>query len=125
MLEKLQPDRIGHGIAAARSEELMRRLGDQGTVLELCPSSNLRTRAVSGWDELREVYQRLRDAGVRTTINTDGTYMLGTTLRHEFELLLAHDVLDADDVAARHRDRPAGHVRPVADTPTPTPRRHT
>jgi adenosine deaminase len=98
VLEKLQPDRIGHGIAAARNPELMRRLADQGTVLELCPSSNLRTRAVSGWDELREVYQRLRDAGVRTTINTDGTYLLRTTLRREFELLLAHDVLGIDDV---------------------------
>jgi adenosine deaminase len=98
VLEKLQPDRIGHGIAAARNKELMQRLVDQGTVLELCPSSNLRTRAVSGWDELREVYQRLRDAGVRTTINTDGTYLLRTTLRREIELLLAHDVFGPDDV---------------------------
>jgi adenosine deaminase len=98
VLEKLQPDRIGHGIAAARNKDLMRRLSDQGTVLELCPSSNLRTHAVSGWDELREVYQSLRDAGVRTTVNTDGTYLLRTTLRREFELLLAHQVLDADDV---------------------------
>ena len=98
VLEKLQPDRIGHGIAAARSKELMRRLSDQGTVLELCPSSNLRTHAVSGWEELREVYQSLRDAGVRTTVNTDGTYLLRTTLRREFELLLAHRVLDSDGV---------------------------
>jgi adenosine deaminase len=72
----------------------MQRLMDRGTVLELCPSSNLRTRAVSGWAELAEIYQGLRDAGVRTTVNTDGTYMLGTTLRREFELLLAHRVLD-------------------------------
>jgi adenosine deaminase len=98
VLEKLQPDRIGHGIAAARSKELMQRLADHGTVLELCPSSNLRTRAVSGWDELREVYRRLRDGGVRTTINTDGTYLLRTTLRREFELLMAHEVLEPDDV---------------------------
>jgi adenosine deaminase len=53
---------------------------------------------VSGWDELREVYQGLRDAGVRTTVNTDGTYLLGTTLRREFELLLTHQVLGGDDV---------------------------
>ncbi len=96
VLEKLRPDRIGHGIAAARDAGLLRRLVDQGTVLELCPSSNLRTRAVSGWEELREVYGRLRAAGVRTTINTDGTYLLRTTLRREFELLLAHRVLDAE-----------------------------
>ena len=35
---------------------------------------------------------------MRTTINTDGTYLLRTTLRREFELLLAHDVLGQDDL---------------------------
>jgi adenosine deaminase len=98
VLEKLQPDRIGHGIAAARSEELMTKLVERGTVLELCPSSNLRTRAVSGWEELREIFARLHAVGVRTTINTDGTYLIGTTLRRELELLLAHDVLAPADV---------------------------
>jgi adenosine deaminase len=112
VLEKLQPDRIGHGIAAARSEELMRRLVDRGTVLEICPSSNLRTRAVSGWDELREVLRRLRRAGVRLTINTDGTYLLRTTLRTELELLLAHDVLTpAEIVGCLETARQATFIR--------------
>jgi adenosine deaminase len=98
VLEKLQPDRIGHGIAAAASPELIAKLVERGTVLELCPSSNLRTRAVSGWGELRDIVARFRAAGVRTTINTDGTYLLRTTLRREFELLLAHGVLAPTDV---------------------------
>jgi adenosine deaminase len=98
VLEKLRPDRIGHGIAAAGSPELMAKLVEHGTVLELCPSPNLRTLAVAGWDEFRDVFARLRDAGVRTTINTDGTYLLRTTLRREFELLLAHEVLTPGDV---------------------------
>jgi len=93
VIEKLRPDRIGHGIAAARSDELMRRLAERGIVLELCPSSNLRTRAVSGLDELREIFQRLQAAGVRMTVNTDGTYVLGTTLQQEFDLLLRHGIL--------------------------------
>ncbi len=99
VIEKLRPDRIGHGIAAASSEELLEKLVERGIVLEICPSSNLRTRAVSGWEELGELFRRFHAAGVRTTINTDGTYLLGTTLRKEFELLLAHGVLTAAEAA--------------------------
>src|SRR5262249_53125163 len=112
VLEKLQPDRIGHGIAAARSDELMDRLVERGTVLEVCPSSNLRTRAVSDWEELGDMFARFRTKGVRMTINTDGTYLLGTTLRKEFNLLLAHGVLTpADALRAIDTARQATFIR--------------
>src|SRR3954449_4386949 len=52
VLEKLAPARIGHGVAAAGSDEAVRKLAESGTVLEICPSSNLRTRAVSGIEQL-------------------------------------------------------------------------
>ncbi len=32
------------------------------------------------------------------TINTDGTYMLGTTLRSEFNLLLEHGIINDAEV---------------------------
>jgi adenosine deaminase len=94
VIEKLRPDRIGHGIAAARSEEAMRKLIERNIVLELCPTSNLRTHAVSGIAEFGQIYKALRGAGVRCTVNTDGTYLLGTTLRHEFELLYEESILN-------------------------------
>ncbi|MGZ3440045.1 MAG: adenosine deaminase family protein, partial [Polyangia bacterium] len=93
VIDKLKPARIGHGIAAAQSEEAMRKLVENGIVLELCPSSNLRTHAVADVADLRRVFDRLRDAGVRMTINTDGTYLLGTTLRKEFDLLLGEGIV--------------------------------
>ena len=96
VVDKLQPDRIGHGIAAARSDELMRKLVERGVVLEVCPSSNLRTRAVASLDELGGILRRLLEAGVPTTINTDGTYLLRTTLRQEFDLLLDRGILSLD-----------------------------
>ena len=93
VIEKLKPARIGHGIAAANSDEALRKLVESNVVLELCPSSNLRTHAVTGMDELKQVFASLKKAGVRMTINTDGTYLLGTTLRQEFNLLLQNDIL--------------------------------
>src|SRR5262249_45638852 len=93
VIEKLKPARIGHGIAAAESDEAMSKLTEQGIVLEICPSSNLRTHAVADLGDLRHVFERLRTAGVKLTINTDGTYLLGTTLRKEFDLLLDEGIV--------------------------------
>ena len=38
--------RIGHGLAAQSDDRLMQRLADKGIVLELCPSSNLKSKVV-------------------------------------------------------------------------------
>ncbi|MDB4968134.1 MAG: adenosine deaminase [Myxococcales bacterium] len=99
VIDKLKPARIGHGIAAAQSDEAMRKLVEQGIVLELCPSSNLRTRAVESITDLKRVFDRLRTAGVKLTINTDGTYLLGTHLRQEFDLLLDEQIVNDAEVA--------------------------
>ena len=93
VLRELAPSRIGHGIAAAASEEAVRKLAEAGTVLEICPSSNLRTRAVSSLAELGAALRTFEDNGVRYTINTDGPYLLNTHLRHEYELLLQANIL--------------------------------
>ncbi len=93
VIDQLKPARIGHGIAAAQSDEAMRKLVEEGVVLEICPSSNLRTHAVADLADLGSVFSRLRAAGVKLTINTDGTYLLGTTLRAEFDLLLAQGIV--------------------------------
>ncbi|HZR83684.1 MAG TPA: adenosine deaminase [Candidatus Binatia bacterium] len=99
-VELLRPDRIGHGIRAASSAEAMRRLRETGTVLEICPTSNLHTRAVSGLDELGAIVRTLLDNGVRITINTDATYLLATDLRREVELLATGGILSGDEIAA-------------------------
>jgi adenosine deaminase len=94
VLEKLSPSRIGHGIAAARSEEALRKLAEAGTVLEICPSSNLRTRAVADLADLGAALRTFEQAGVRFTINTDGPYLLNTHLRHEYDLLARAGILN-------------------------------
>jgi adenosine deaminase len=103
---ELRPDRIGHGILAARDAGLMALVREAGITLETCPTSNLLTKALAGEDEVREVFRAFLDHGVPFTIATDGPEMMRTHLRDEFELLLRIGALDPDE-AQRANER--GH----------------
>ena len=69
VIELLEPDRIGHGVKAAYDPRAMAMLSERGIVLEICPTSNLNTRVVSGWDEFRWIFDTFRRNGVRFTIS--------------------------------------------------------
>ena len=78
--------RIGHGIAAASDPALMDDLVARDIVLEVCPTSNICTRAVA---EMKDhPFNVLRDAGVRVTLNSDDPGMFDTDLNREY--LVAH-----------------------------------
>ena len=93
VVERLRPHRIGHGIRAAYDESAMRLLREQDVVLELCPTSNLRTHAVSGVDELKHIVQTFLDRGVKVTLNTDGPYLLETDMQSEVALVETHGIM--------------------------------
>ncbi len=103
VLEHLRPDRIGHGVRAAYNEEATQRLADTGTVLEICPTSNLNTRAVRHLEEFRYILGTFLEAGVKLTINTDGTYLCETNIHNEHKLLVEAEVLSAAE-ATHARD---------------------
>jgi adenosine deaminase len=112
VLEVLRPDRIGHGILAAGDEELMRDLKAAEVVLEICPTSNLLTKALAGETEVRDVFRAFVEHGVRFTIATDGPEMMHTHLRDEFELLLRIGALTQDELdEANARGHEASFVR--------------
>jgi len=98
VVERLRPERIGHGILAAEDSELMRALSELGTVLEICPTSNLLTKALPDEEAVRETIRRFLAHGVAFTIATDGPEMMRTHLRDEFELLLRIGALDEDEL---------------------------
>jgi len=100
VVEHLRPERIGHGILAARDEETMRLLRETDTVLEICPTSNLLTKALAGEDELRDTLRTLADRGVTFTIATDGPEMMRTHLQDELALLLRIGALDEPELEA-------------------------
>jgi len=97
-IKHLKPDRIGHGVRAAYNEEAMKALADTGTVLEICPTSNLHTRAVRHLEEFKFILGTFLEHNVRLTINTDGTYFCGTNLKREFQLLQEAGILSEDEL---------------------------
>jgi adenosine deaminase len=112
VVEHLRPDRIGHGILAARDRELMRVLRDTGTVLEICPTSNLLTKALPDEEAVRETLRTFADNGVAFTIATDGPEMMRTHLRDELELLERIGALSREELAAANvRGHEASFIR--------------
>jgi len=84
----LEPDRIGHGIMAAYDQELRARVREQDIVLELCPTSNMRTAAVRDQEQMGEIVYELASDGVPLVVATDGPEMIGTRLRAEYAMLV-------------------------------------
>ena len=99
VVEHLRPERIGHGVLAAQDEETMRLLRDADVVLEICPSSNLLTKALPDEGALRDTVRVFVERGVRFTIATDGPEMMRTHLRDELSLLLRVGALADDELA--------------------------
>jgi adenosine deaminase len=103
VVEVLRPDRIGHGILAAGDAELMAALRDAEIVLEICPTSNLLTKALPSEAAVRETFDAFIDAGVQFTIATDGPEMMRTHLRDELDLLRRIGALNEDQVVEADR----------------------
>src|SRR5215216_3742847 len=61
--------RLGHGVRAVEDPELVRELAARGTVLEVCPTSNVVLSAYPGYPE--HPFPLLRAAGVRVTLGGD------------------------------------------------------
>ena len=82
---ELGASRIGHGIAAAKDETLMRYCADHKIPFEMCPVSNLQTKAVRTMEEYP--FLRFLEAGIPVTINTDNRTVSNTSMTKELELL--------------------------------------
>ncbi len=98
VMEKIAPDRIGHGVRAIHDPKLLEHIAKEKIVLEICPSSNLKTSIFRSWADFRIVFDALNEKNVRYTINSDGPVFLKTTVMEEFKKLLKHNVIKREDV---------------------------
>ncbi|HEY3550619.1 MAG TPA: adenosine deaminase [Gaiellaceae bacterium] len=82
-LEALGADRLRHGIRAVEDPGLVSELAGRGTVLDVCPLSNVRTGVVPSLEQ--HPLPQLVAAGVRCSISTDDPAMFDTDLARDYE----------------------------------------
>jgi aminodeoxyfutalosine deaminase len=111
-LRELGAERIGHGIAAAEDPRLMAHLAEHAIPLEICPTSNVRTRAIAEIGE--HPLARLVAAGIPVSINSDDPPMFGTTLEEEYAVAARLLGLDADGVAGLARSAVSASFLPAS-----------
>ncbi|GAA0664934.1 adenosine deaminase [Streptomyces malaysiensis subsp. malaysiensis] len=97
-LTELRAERIGHGTSAAQDPKLLAHLAEHRIPLEVCPTSNIATRAVATLAE--HPLKQMVEAGVFVTINSDDPPMFGTDLNTEYQVAAQLLDLDAAGVAA-------------------------
>lgn len=74
--------RIGHGIAMSGHPELMKLCADEKIGVELCPTSNLQTKALT--DFSKYPFTEFYEAGIPLSINTDNRTVSDTTCTDEY-----------------------------------------
>ena len=118
-VDELGAARIGHATRLWQDPELLQRLARQGVGLELCPTSNYQTQAISGWHEYP--IHAFRQAGFRFAVCTDDPAISGIDLNHEYQLVMerfgftpqqmgqmVHDAIDISFLPAG--EKPALHA---------------
>ena len=87
-IHKCGAHRIGHGTRLVESGDLLNYVNDHRIALEVCPSSNVQTRAATSWET--HPVDFYVDYGLRVTINTDNRLMSNTTVTKELHLCHQH-----------------------------------
>ncbi|WP_030758728.1 adenosine deaminase [Streptomyces griseus] len=124
-IRELGAERIGHGTSSVRDPELLAYLAEHRIALEVCPTSNIATRAVAALDE--HPIRAMVDAGVLVTVNSDDPPMFGTDLNNEYAVAARLLGLDERGLAGLAKNAveasfldPAGKDRLTAEIDTYT-----
>ncbi|MGW4163684.1 adenosine deaminase [Streptomyces sp. NPDC004788] len=97
-IHELGAERIGHGTSSVQDPELLKYLAEHRIALEVCPTSNIATRAVERLED--HPIKQMVDAGVLVTINSDDPPMFGTDLNNEYAVAARLLGLDERGLAA-------------------------
>lgn len=124
-LAALNPSRIGHGVRAIEDLALVDELAERGTVLEVCPGSNIALGLYPDWR--KHPIGQLFDRGVKVTVSTDDPPFFHTTMSREWDRLaealdwdqgvfdtLNRNALDAAFCDAETKDKIAKKLEPRA-----------
>ncbi|MEH7086031.1 adenosine deaminase [Neobacillus drentensis] len=91
----LGAERIGHGVFIKNCDEAYNIVKEKRIVLEMCPTSNVQTKAVNQFSE-HPIYQFHKD-GIQVTVNTDNRTVSNTTMANECDIVFKEFNISEDD----------------------------
>lgn len=95
VLDHLRPDRLGHGVRATESADVLHRAVDADVSFEVCPGSNVALGVYA--DPSHVPLRRLREAGARVALAADDPLLFGSRLVDQYEIArTAHGFDDAE-----------------------------
>ncbi|RWB36021.1 adenosine deaminase [Mesorhizobium sp.] len=97
-LGHIRPSRIGHGVRAIENPDLVRRIADEGVVLECCPSSNVALKVFDSFAD--HPFPALLAAGCKVTLNSDDPPYFWTSLKREYDIAAEHFSMNDKALAA-------------------------
>ncbi|WP_040951405.1 adenosine deaminase [Gorillibacterium massiliense] len=97
-VKHLGATRVGHGVRLKEDSAIFDYIQKRQVPLEMCPTSNIQTKAVPGWRvyPLREYFDR----GLKVTVNTDNPSVSGTDLAREYRILAEQFKFSSKELAA-------------------------
>lgn len=111
-LDLVRPSRIGHGVRAIEDAALVERLAETGTVLEVCPGSNVALSVYADFDA--HPLRHLKAAGVKVCISSDDPPFFRTSLSREYEI--ASEIMGMTDAEVDGMTRTAIEAAFVDET---------
>jgi adenosine deaminase len=97
-LDHIRPARLGHGVRAIENPDLVKRIADEGVVLECCPGSNIALKLFP--DFASHPFHALKAAGCKVTLNSDDPPYFWTSLKREYDIAAEHFGMDDKALAA-------------------------
>ena len=94
-VQMLEAERIGHGVFINSHEEAYKIVKEKNITLEICPTSNIQTKAVAKVSE-HPIYDFYKD-GIKVTLNTDNRTVSDIDLTNEFEIVSKEFNLSYED----------------------------
>lgn len=95
-VQELELDEVHHGVAAAKSEFVMKWLSKNKIQLNVCPTSNIMLGVVESYSShpIRQLY----DNGVAVTMNTDDMLVFNQSVSQEYLNLFKSGLMNAEEL---------------------------
>lgn len=100
-LDHIKPSRIGHGVRAIENPDLVKRIADEGIVLEICPGSNVALKVFDSFGD--HPFPKFRAAGCKVTLSSDDPPYFWTSLKREYDMATEHFGMDEKALMATTR----------------------